>query len=158
MSSKGSPLHTTRFARRPGAILLLVEALVLPGFGVAGVLGALAVLGSIVMSLVGQMPTMGDFVVALQILGTSILWFEGEARVTRLAGNYTSVREFREAQAAQRTHSDGSFSKVVANRFSTRCLSWDRERLCAAASRGPVAWIKGPAMRSPRSCCRVCQA
>lgn len=56
-----------------GGILLLVEVLVLPGIGVAGVLGSAAVLGSIVLSLVGQAPTMGDFMVALQVLGTSIL-------------------------------------------------------------------------------------
>lgn len=56
-----------------GIILLLVEALILPGFGVAGILGITAVLGSIVLSLIGTMPTMGDLMVALQVLGTSVL-------------------------------------------------------------------------------------
>lgn len=56
-----------------GGILLLVELLVLPGFGVAGVLGTAAVIASIVLSLVGQAPSMADFAVALQVLGTSIL-------------------------------------------------------------------------------------
>ena len=37
----------------------------------------------------------------LDRIATSILWFEGDARVTRLAGNYTNVRAFREAAAAQ---------------------------------------------------------
>ncbi len=56
-----------------GTILLLVEALILPGFGVAGILGILAVLGSIVLSLIGTMPTMGDWMLAFQVLGTSVL-------------------------------------------------------------------------------------
>ena len=35
----------------------------------------------------------------LDRIATSILWFEGDARVTRLAGNYTNVRAYRDQQA-----------------------------------------------------------
>jgi membrane-bound serine protease (ClpP class) len=56
-----------------GVILLLVEALVLPGFGVAGFLGAAAVAVSIVMSMIGSLPTTGDILLALHVLGASVL-------------------------------------------------------------------------------------
>jgi ATP-binding cassette subfamily F protein uup len=39
----------------------------------------------------------------LDRIATSILWFEGDARVTRLVGNYTTVREFREGQKSSAT-------------------------------------------------------
>jgi ATP-binding cassette subfamily F protein uup len=38
----------------------------------------------------------------LDRIATSILWFEGDGRVTRVAGNFTSVREYREANRAPR--------------------------------------------------------
>jgi membrane-bound serine protease (ClpP class) len=56
-----------------GVILLLVEALVLPGFGVAGVLGGGAVAASIVMSMIGSLPTTTDILLALHVLGASVL-------------------------------------------------------------------------------------
>lgn len=56
-----------------GVLLLLVEALVLPGFGVAGLLGAGAVGVSIVMSMIGSFPTTGDILLALHVLGASVL-------------------------------------------------------------------------------------
>jgi membrane-bound serine protease (ClpP class) len=56
-----------------GVILLLVEALVLPGFGVAGVLGVGAIGTSIVMSMIGSMPTTWDILIALHVLGASML-------------------------------------------------------------------------------------
>ncbi len=37
-----------------GVILLLVEVLVIPGFGITGVLGIIAILGSLILSLVGR--------------------------------------------------------------------------------------------------------
>jgi membrane-bound serine protease (ClpP class) len=79
-----------------GAILLLVEAFVLPGFGVAGILGILAIVGSILMSLVGQMPTMGDLLVALQILGMSMLivGFVGWQLIKRLPDDRRAHRLF----------------------------------------------------------------
>ncbi|CAN5787216.1 nodulation protein NfeD [soil metagenome] len=56
-----------------GVILLLVEALILPGFGVAGVLGGGAIAVSIVMSMIGSLPTMGDILLALNVLGASVI-------------------------------------------------------------------------------------
>ncbi len=51
-----------------GVLLLLTELLVLPGFGVAGTLGAVAIVVSIFLSLVGRMPTSGDIMTAINIL------------------------------------------------------------------------------------------
>lgn len=56
-----------------GVILLLVEAFVLPGFGVAGVLGLGAVAASIVMSMIGSFPTVTDLLIAIHVLGASIM-------------------------------------------------------------------------------------
>lgn len=56
-----------------GLVLLGVEVLVLPGFGVAGVLGILAVCGAIVLSLLGSFPTGTDVMIALNIVGGSIV-------------------------------------------------------------------------------------
>ena len=79
-----------------GVILLLVEALILPGLGVAGVLGGLAVAASIVLSMVGSAPTMGDFMLALQVLGTSILivGFLGWQLIKRLPNDRRADRIF----------------------------------------------------------------
>ncbi|HEU0076941.1 MAG TPA: NfeD family protein [Longimicrobiaceae bacterium] len=54
-------------------VLLAVEALVLPGFGVAGILGILAFCGAIVLALLGSFPTGTDVMVALAIVGSSIV-------------------------------------------------------------------------------------
>jgi membrane-bound serine protease (ClpP class) len=69
-----------------GVILLLVEALVIPGVGVAGILGGLAVGVSIFLSLVGRFPTSGDTLIALWILGFSalIVGFVGWQLIRRL--------------------------------------------------------------------------
>lgn len=56
-----------------GVILVLVELLVLPGFGVAGVLGGLALLGAIVLSMLGSFPTSGDVLVALNVVAVSLV-------------------------------------------------------------------------------------
>ncbi|MEX2283289.1 MAG: NfeD family protein [Gemmatimonadota bacterium] len=56
-----------------GISLIVVEAFVLPGFGVAGIAGALAILGSIYFSLVGSLSTGSDFGMAAVILSTAIL-------------------------------------------------------------------------------------
>jgi len=56
-----------------GLTLLAVELLVLPGFGVAGVLGLVAVVASIFLSMVGRLPTTGDVLIALNVLGGSVL-------------------------------------------------------------------------------------
>lgn len=54
-------------------VLLAVEAVVLPGFGVAGILGILAFCAAIVLALLGNFPTGADVVVALNIVGGSIV-------------------------------------------------------------------------------------
>jgi membrane-bound serine protease (ClpP class) len=55
-----------------GLVLLAVEAFVLPGFGVAGFLGILAVLASIVLSMVGRRPTGTDIAVAGGVIAGSL--------------------------------------------------------------------------------------
>lgn len=56
-----------------GLVLLAVEAFVIPGFGVAGVLGLLGVVASIVLSMVGSMPTTGDFTTAAGVVLASLV-------------------------------------------------------------------------------------
>jgi membrane-bound serine protease (ClpP class) len=55
-----------------GAIALAVEIFVLPGFGVAGVAGVLAIVTSMVLAMIGQHPSTGDVAQALAVLGASI--------------------------------------------------------------------------------------
>lgn len=56
-----------------GAVAIGIEVFLLPGFGVAGVLGIVLVAASVVLALVGNLPTMTDFMQAGAILGASIL-------------------------------------------------------------------------------------
>lgn len=56
-----------------GVILLAVEVFILPGFGIAGLLGLTAVSASIVLSLVGSMPTTGDVTKALAVLVSAMV-------------------------------------------------------------------------------------
>ena len=56
-----------------GIVLLLVEAFVIPGFGVAGAVGILAVLGAAYMSMLGRFPTTADLVDTAGIIGLSIV-------------------------------------------------------------------------------------
>ena len=55
-----------------GAIALAVEVFVLPGFGVAGVLGTLAIVASMVLAMIGARPSTGDLAQALAVLGASL--------------------------------------------------------------------------------------
>jgi membrane-bound serine protease (ClpP class) len=55
-----------------GAIALAVEVFVLPGFGVAGVLGILAIVASMVLAMMGAQPSSGDVAQALAVLGASL--------------------------------------------------------------------------------------
>jgi membrane-bound serine protease (ClpP class) len=55
-----------------GAIALAVEVFVLPGFGVAGVVGTLAIVASMVLAMMGARPTTGDVAQALAVLGASL--------------------------------------------------------------------------------------
>jgi membrane-bound serine protease (ClpP class) len=56
-----------------GVIALAVEVLILPGFGVAGVVGLAAVGGAVVLAMMGAAPTTGDVVQALAVLGATLL-------------------------------------------------------------------------------------
>jgi membrane-bound serine protease (ClpP class) len=55
-----------------GAIALAVEVFVLPGFGVAGVVGTLAIVASMVLAMMGARPSTGDIAQALAVLGASL--------------------------------------------------------------------------------------
>jgi membrane-bound serine protease (ClpP class) len=55
-----------------GVMAVAVEVFLLPGFGVAGVLGALLIGAAIVLAMLGNFPTGGDVVQALAVLGASI--------------------------------------------------------------------------------------
>jgi len=52
---------------------LAIEILVLPGFGIAGIIGGVLVAGATVMTLLGSAPTGGDVVQAFAVLGTSLV-------------------------------------------------------------------------------------
>ncbi len=56
-----------------GLVLLGIEIFVIPGFGLFGALGGVAVLGGIFMALLGGLPTTPDFTRAGMVLTTSIL-------------------------------------------------------------------------------------
>jgi len=56
-----------------GLIALAVEAFVLPGFGVAGLLGLGAIAAAMVLALMGAAPTTGDVMQAFAILGASLV-------------------------------------------------------------------------------------
>ena len=67
-----------------GVVAVGVEVFLLPGFGVAGVLGALLIGASIVLALLGNFPTGADVLRSLAILGASV--------VITLAVAYTWLR------------------------------------------------------------------
>ncbi|HYC31194.1 MAG TPA: NfeD family protein [Gemmatimonadales bacterium] len=56
-----------------GMIAIAVEVLVLPGFGVAGVLGITALAAAIVLAMIGGAPTGGDVVQAVAVLGAALV-------------------------------------------------------------------------------------
>jgi len=56
-----------------GLVLLTLEVLVIPGFGIAGIAGITFIVVSLYFSLVGRMPETGDFTRAVNILGAGIL-------------------------------------------------------------------------------------
>jgi membrane-bound serine protease (ClpP class) len=55
-----------------GLIAVAVEVFLLPGFGIAGVLGALLIGAAIVLAMLGSFPTSGDVIQALLVLGASV--------------------------------------------------------------------------------------
>lgn len=77
-----------------GVLAVGVEVFLLPGFGVAGVLGALLIGAAIVLAMLGNFPTGGDVLQALAVLGTSIFitlaiayaWFRHLPNSRRFAG------------------------------------------------------------------------
>ena len=56
-----------------GLVALAIEVFVLPGFGIAGVLGLVAVGGAMVLAMMGAAPSSGDVAQALAILGASLV-------------------------------------------------------------------------------------
>ena len=56
-----------------GMIAIAVEVLVLPGFGVAGVLGIVALAAAVVLAMMGSAPTSGDMLQAFAVLGASLV-------------------------------------------------------------------------------------
>jgi len=56
-----------------GLLLLGVEIVIIPGFGLFGLAGILAVLGGLYMSMLGSIPTVPDFTRAGMVLTTSAL-------------------------------------------------------------------------------------
>ena len=56
-----------------GLVLLGIEAFIVPGFGLFGVAGIVAILTGLYMSLLGNIPTMPDFTRAAWVLTTSAL-------------------------------------------------------------------------------------
>jgi membrane-bound serine protease (ClpP class) len=55
-----------------GLMALAVEIFVIPGFGIAGVLGTVAIVGAMVLAMIGGAPTSGDVAQALAVLGASL--------------------------------------------------------------------------------------
>jgi membrane-bound serine protease (ClpP class) len=55
-----------------GLLALAIEVFVLPGFGAAGLLGALAVAAAVVLAMVGGSPSTADVTQALIVLGASL--------------------------------------------------------------------------------------
>lgn len=56
-----------------GVIAVAVEVFLLPGFGVAGVLGSVLIGAAIVLAMLGNSPTGGDVLQALAVLGASLV-------------------------------------------------------------------------------------
>ncbi|TFG52673.1 MAG: nodulation protein NfeD [Gemmatimonadales bacterium] len=56
-----------------GVIALAVEVFIIPGFGIAGVLGILLIGSSVVMAMLGNIPTLGDVTTAVAVLGSAVV-------------------------------------------------------------------------------------
>src|SRR5919112_2594247 len=55
-----------------GLIALAAEIFIIPGFGVAGIVGVVAIVASMVLAMMGGYPTSGDIAQALAVLGASL--------------------------------------------------------------------------------------
>ncbi|MDH5284180.1 MAG: nodulation protein NfeD, partial [Gemmatimonadota bacterium] len=56
-----------------GVLAICVEVFLLPGFGIAGVVGALLMGASVVLALLGNFPSVTDVVEAMAVLGASVV-------------------------------------------------------------------------------------
>jgi membrane-bound serine protease (ClpP class) len=56
-----------------GVALVALEVLVIPGVGIAGFLGGLAIMASVTLSMLGSFPTVNDVIGALGILAVSLI-------------------------------------------------------------------------------------
>ncbi len=56
-----------------GIVLILVEVFVIPGFGIFGVAGGLALLGGLFMAQIGSLPTQQDLAQAATVIGAAAL-------------------------------------------------------------------------------------
>ncbi len=133
-----------------GVILLLVELLVIPGFGVAGILGALAIGVSIFLSLVGRIPGSGDILIALWILGFSavIVGFAGWQLIRRLPEDRRAQNLLQKAElthelgyssAERRADLVGREGIAVTDLRPAGTIAVDGERI-DAVSEGP--WVQ----------------
>jgi membrane-bound serine protease (ClpP class) len=55
-----------------GLIAVAVEVFIIPGFGLAGIVGLVAIVASMVLAMMGGYPTGGDVAQALSVLGASL--------------------------------------------------------------------------------------
>jgi membrane-bound serine protease (ClpP class) len=143
-----------------GIILLLVELIVLPGFGIAGILGGLAILVSIFLSLVGRFPDTGDILIALWILGFSVVLvgFVGWQLIRRLPADRRGknllhreelTRELGYVSAQRREDLVGREGITLTDLRPAGTVSVANERI-DAVSEGP--WVAaGTAVRVVRS-------
>lgn len=107
---------------------LAIEIVVLPGFGIAGILGGVLVAGATVMTLLGSAPTGGDVVQAFAVLGTSL--------VITLAVAYAWLRHL---------PSSGRFSGLL-----LRDQAEASEGFVAALPRGELVGLRGVALTDLR--------
>jgi len=111
-----------------GVVAVGVEVFLLPGFGVAGVLGALLIGSAIVLAMLGNFPTGGDVFQALAVLGASV--------VITLAIAYTWLRHL---------PSSGRFSGLI-----HQASSQSAEGYISALPRGDLIGKAGVAVTDLR--------
>ncbi|MDX2193467.1 MAG: NfeD family protein [Gemmatimonadales bacterium] len=60
-----------------GLLALVLELFVLPGFGIAGLIGIASITGAVILAMTGPAPAMGELMQAVGILGVSLLFTLG---------------------------------------------------------------------------------
>lgn len=78
-----------------GLILILVEVMILPGFGFAGIAGAIAVLVALYLSLLGALPTEADYTSAAAVVTVAL--------VAMMVGAYLLIRALPNSERLART-------------------------------------------------------